>query len=81
MGWNGPEFEEADEDQDIEAAGVENLVLGDGEGEADPGGGGEEAADGEAGVEGDGAVLGEAAGIVDGSIGRLLLEDGEEREN
>lgn len=32
-------------------------------------------------VEGDGAVLGEAASEVNGSIGRLLLEDGEEREN
>lgn len=32
-------------------------------------------------MEGDGAVLGEAAGEVDGGIGGLLLEDGEEREN
>lgn len=32
-------------------------------------------------MEGDGAVLGEAAGEENGSIGRLLLEDGEEREN
>lgn len=32
-------------------------------------------------MEGDGAVLGEAAGEVDGSIGGLLPENGEEREN
>lgn len=75
------EFEEPDEDEAVEAADLENFVFGDADSAGDPGDGGKEAVDSEGVVEGDVVAKGEAAGVVDAGVGRLFLEDGEERED
>lgn len=76
-----PKLKEPYEDQDIETARIKDLIISDGNGEADPLERGEKSPESEVAVEREVGVLGEAAGEVDGSVGRLVPEYGEEGEN
>lgn len=76
-----PELEEADDDEGIESAGLNDFILRDAESPGDPGDGGGEAAEGKGWLKGDAAMLAQAASVVERSGGGLLLEDGEEGEH
>lgn len=71
-----PEPEEAEEDEGVEAAVAEDVVVGEAEGGEDPGG--ERGAEA---VEGEGLAGGDASGEVDGGVARLPLQHGEERQH
>lgn len=84
--WYRPKLQEPDDDEGVEATGLEDLILGDAVSAANPGEGREEAAGSEGSIETGNVIavalrrlrLREAARVVDGGVRGLLLEDGEE---
>ncbi|KAL6981006.1 hypothetical protein U1Q18_022641, partial [Sarracenia purpurea var. burkii] len=72
----------SDEDETIQAADFENLILCDANSAGDPRDGRKHSIESEGFVEGRDVVpQREAASVVNAGVGRLFLEDGEEREN